>query len=542
MTQTPSNGKPGSKQALPHASAVGWILTVVLTALLGVVVWRGLAEQAALRWLTLAAGVVFLLAQLLFIVWRLSGAPRAAFALFYLAAWICAPLIAAGIEQQSTQVVWGWTMAGFAQGVLLGAMLLGAVGPAVLSDSWRSRLTWGLISLVLLAPWTIGVLSGLSPDAIVRGEPLGLSWRWFYQPAFVGTSALLLALLTTMIWLCVDYRGDDRRSFGVFAVLLALLPIGLLGRYVHFIEVEPPTRSKQRPSPTASAITTAAPSAPRTPGTKTTAPGSARLPADAAAYDCNNVVLPTRDIAAIRAGFSPDNWRASMIRLLEHRYPDAASLVGKLRDPSFFDAWFRQGRTSYKDAVMDLSTAVHESAHIVGLHQRRGRTHVLVLGKKSSLRFPIPKSFHRKEIKAELPAAINDLSYSSTYLVGKSGAQGIEMLLDELNAYTYSLFTAIAIADQLPKNIKQSSRDGLLVFMYYLQRYLSLARRTHTATYKAILKSPALRKTIVELYDRAACVVELSSPYTQLGINDGMLREHVYGDKALTEIRALRTP
>jgi hypothetical protein len=265
----------------------------------------------------------------------------------------------------------------------------------------------------------------------------------------------------------------------------------------------------------------------------------ARLP-NAHRYDCSKVVSPTVPIADLQRSFGPNNWRASMIELLERRYSSAAWMVGTLQQPSLFDAWFHAGKGDWSAAASELGTAVHESAHIAGIQLRHGRQHVLVIGKGDKLSFPIPKTMDRSAIKSRLPAPIAELSYTSTYLEGDSGAQGFGMVLDELNAYTYSLFTAIAVADQQAPNSRISSRDGLMVFLYYVQAYLRLAREQQPETYRAIVKTPALRAATVLLNDRAECALALSAPHERLGIADESIWPHLFGKQALGELAALR--
>ncbi|MBI2894973.1 MAG: hypothetical protein HYY06_15570 [Deltaproteobacteria bacterium] len=254
-------------------------------------------------------------------------------------------------------------------------------------------------------------------------------------------------------------------------------------------------------------------------------------------YDCSQVVRADADIDAIRSAFGATNWRASMVEVLDRRYPDGAWIVRQLRDQSFFDRWFVMGRGDWAAAMTELGTAVHESAHIVGLLQRRGFTHVLALGERERLSFPIPRTFHRAEILDDLPAEVRRLSYSSTYLEGQSGAQGFEMVLDELNAYTHSLYVATAVARELPGNMRQSGRDGLLAFLVFTQTYLRVARVQHPAAHEAI-KNGEIGRATVQLYDRAECALALSAPHQNIGIDDEMLRGVLRGMS--DEVAALR--
>jgi hypothetical protein len=247
--------------------------------------------------------------------------------------------------------------------------------------------------------------------------------------------------------------------------------------------------------------------------------------------------IPIDDLAA---GYAASNFRARLLKVLQRRYPAGAEIVQFLRDPSFFDRWFERGKTDWRAAMVELGTAVHESAHIAELAQRRGGNHVLILDKKTRWVFPIVASFHRSQIKDQLPPDLLRMSYAKTYLDGSSGAQGFEMLLEELHAYEHSLAVAIAVADQFPSNLTQSARDGLLTMMYYVELYLRTARRKHARVYQRLSRGEIAR-VVVRLFERARCLLRISSVHQKLGIQDELLHRHVLGAAALGEVKRLRS-
>jgi len=135
---------------------------------------------------------------------------------------------------------------------------------------------------------------------------------------------------------------------------------------------------------------------------------------------------------------------------------------------------------------------------------------------------------------------MSDLSYNETYLEGDSGNQGLDTVLDELNAYTWSLLTEVAVADQRPSNMTSSARDGLLAFMLYLETYLLIAREDEQSVYEAISENEDTRQVILTLWDRARCALSLSGDDPSLGIRDGEISTFVFGDRALQEVERLR--
>lgn len=120
-----------------------------------------------------------------------------------------------------------------------------------------------------------------------------------------------------------------------------------------------------------------------------------------------------------------------------------------------------------------------------------------------------------------------------------AGNQGLDTVLDELNAYTWSLLTEVAIADQRPSNMTSSARDGLLAFMLYLETYLLIAREDEQAAYEAISENEDTRPVILTLWDRARCALALSGNDPSLGLRDEEISAFVFNDQALGEIESL---
>jgi hypothetical protein len=134
-------------------------------------------------------------------------------------------------------------------------------------------------------------------------------------------------------------------------------------------------------------------------------------------------------------------------------------------------------------------------------------------------------------------SAVPDDSYESPYLT-TLGDQGFEMLLEEAYQYVNSLASAYAFSDQYENS--QSERDGILTFLWYVERYLHQARTTDEATYNALVQSECWRTAILTLWGRAWIYVELTKDMGQLGINDEEILAAATNTELLHEIDLIR--
>src|SRR5262245_60042379 len=155
-----------------------------------------------------------------------------------------------------------------------------------------------------------------------------------------------------------------------------------------------------------------------------------------------------------------------------------------------------------------LSPAVHESVHIVGAEAFNFVQFSYPMTGEVLLPVDRFETFPRAEILNVLPPSFRDLTYNNYYLTGGSGGQGLELLLGELNAYTFTLLTDSAVLDQFFS--ARSSRDGLLAMMLYTELYLMIARTQHPEAYDRILKTPKSADLILTLWNRALRALTLS--------------------------------
>ena len=128
--------------------------------------------------------------------------------------------------------------------------------------------------------------------------------------------------------------------------------------------------------------------------------------------------------------------------------------------------------------------------------------------------------------------------YANTYLTGQSGDQGFNMLMEEVVQYVNSLATGYSFYDNLQGSI--SERDGILTFLWYLERYLYLARTEYPETYDFIINDGCWREIILTVWGRAWLYLNLTQGFDNLGINDHAIDDLVLDETLLAEIQAVR--
>lgn len=259
-----------------------------------------------------------------------------------------------------------------------------------------------------------------------------------------------------------------------------------------------------------------------------------------ASYDCASRLSLNTSLDDLKINFQAAAWRTTALEILNRRYADGKYIVDQLADPGNFDFWFIHGTDSFQKVVDGLPAAVHESLHMAGFEENTANKYTWIISTNTRWTVtPRPILFNRSEILDVLPDDEQTADYASTYLTGASGAQDIELLLEELNAYTVTLYVARALLDQKPPNVTSSMRDGMLTLMLYTEAYLKVAAEQYPADYQAITGNAQLVDVIRAMWSRAVCLDELTENFPQLGIRDTEIRAHVYDPSWLQHIENL---
>ncbi len=211
-----------------------------------------------------------------------------------------------------------------------------------------------------------------------------------------------------------------------------------------------------------------------------------------------------------------------------------------------------------------LDVAVHECGHVYDLELSRGSGNVYVLN--SELRYECDRgdttsrsgdTFARSRIltdglQPQLPPCTERSQrlcdrYASTYLDGdpddgrfQGGDQGYNMLLEEAVQYVNSIAIAWAFADQRPRFVSVSARDGILTFFWYIERYLRLARSEYPQAYARIAEDDCWRNLTLAVWARGWTFLRLAREAAGLGIDAESLEALVTQPELLAEIERLR--
>jgi hypothetical protein len=251
---------------------------------------------------------------------------------------------------------------------------------------------------------------------------------------------------------------------------------------------------------------------------------------------------------------------------LMRRYPFGLQLVrGGRMNPSFpqdCSEAFAGAPSSAMQVYSRMSTIVHECGHLDDLRQGGFGSSVYVIrtglqfecsGGDTTMRGGV--TFARSRIRNDAyqplrPACSGGRGcdfYADVYLDGnpddamfEGGDQGFNSVLEETTQYVNSLVTDWAFQDQMGMFGATSARDGILTFLWYVERYLHMARTMFPAAYAHLSGTACWRDAILTVWGRAWLYLELTRGEASLGIDDEALLALVSDPVLLEEIERLR--
>ena len=274
---------------------------------------------------------------------------------------------------------------------------------------------------------------------------------------------------------------------------------------------------------------------------------------------------PDVDLLESIRGYQRNDPTAFILEVLELRYPLGRYLVREGLDNGAFDdcvGFFLRDQSSGEAVILQLSTIVHECGHSADLGLSGFSDSAFLL--TEDIRFQCQRgdtttrggdTFARSRLVGDRYSQLrppcrgnrsaNCDGYADVYLDGDpddntfdSGDQGFNSVLEEVLQYVNSLATGYAVKDFYRGS--RSERDGILTFLWYLQRYLQLARLEYPSAYQRIAETPCWREAILSIWGRAWLYLELTDPFPELGIHDVRLLELVTDSALLEEIERLR--
>src|SRR4051812_33749410 len=168
--------------------------------------------------------------------------------------------------------------------------------------------------------------------------------------------------------------------------------------------------------------------------------------------------------------------RPAAIERLRAAAPEGFAIYQAIKDKKFFLGWI-----SCDEAQFGLPTAVHESLHYI-----TAETDAFPLVHGGQLKRPHQVSgFFAPSLIAGKFAA-ND--FVTTYLRPGSASSSSDFLylLDELNAYTHDLNTAVNLARAVEPGDQVDHRDGLAALMAFVALYVERAEQSEPATWSGL--------------------------------------------------------
>lgn len=217
----------------------------------------------------------------------------------------------------------------------------------------------------------------------------------------------------------------------------------------------------------------------------------------------------------LAASAAASDCRSAAIERLRASAPDGFAIYQQTRDKQFFLGWIICG-----EAGLALPTAVHESVHYI-----TAETDAFPLLNGGQLKRPheVSAFFAPSLIAARFKA--ND--FVTTYLrPGAASSSGDFLyLLDELNAYTHDLATAVSLHRShaaTEEGDQVDHRDGLAALMAFVALYVERAEQSEPATWRG-LTEPRVAKTMSVLWGQGEKTIVASCGIPNFGSEDKAL-------------------
>lgn len=252
--------------------------------------------------------------------------------------------------------------------------------------------------------------------------------------------------------------------------------------------------------------------------------------------------------------------------VLNIRYPIGEYIVREARkvDMATFglncvDAF--SGGASADNVIDRMSVIVHECGHVLDIGRAQGsRDAHFILNEEVSFMCPDGDTtsrggmtYARSRLNQDDYSALRPPcngsrdpscdSYADVYLDGdpddanfEGGDQGFNSVLEETTQYVNSLAIGLSFAEP-PGSV--SERDGILTFLWYVERYLRQARLSFPQAY-AVIAGDCYRKAILSVWGRAWLYLDATEGMTHTGINDVAIKALVMDPELLSEIQRLR--
>jgi hypothetical protein len=214
---------------------------------------------------------------------------------------------------------------------------------------------------------------------------------------------------------------------------------------------------------------------------------------------------------------------------LQQRAPDGYAIYTAIPDKKFFLHWI-----TCDNMQVDLATAVHESVH--NITENRDAYPLIQGGEVKR-----PHEVSKFTAPAIIAKKFDGRSLMvSTYLRrgNASSADDFLYLLDELNAYSHDLHTAIALGDLKAANERVGERDGLAALMAFVAVYAATVEETQPATW-AGLQKPEVASAVSALWTQAEQTMSDSCGIPNFGEEDQYFITKLCGEKPQSSLQKI---
>jgi len=277
------------------------------------------------------------------------------------------------------------------------------------------------------------------------------------------------------------------------------------------------------------------------------------------------------DISGLKSAYSAAGYKQFVLDVLGVRYPVGRWIVDNGLQSDAFGGQdcvdtFIGDKSSAAGVIRQLSTLVHECGHFYDIDlgffdANYAITPDLTLkcqgggAPQNGGAVGQGQTFARSRINGDDWAALRPACvgfggsgcdfYANTYLDGDpddatfdGGDQGFDSLLEETVQYVNSLATGYAFADHYSGSV--SERDGILTFLWYVERYLQLARTDYPEVYQRLSQNACWQQAILTVWGRAWTYLDATEGNGALGLDDGAIEQLVLEPELLGEIGRIR--
>ena len=324
-----------------------------------------------------------------------------------------------------------------------------------------------------------------------------------------------------------------------------------------------PTPTPTAPPPTLPPTTTPTPAPTLTP-TQTATPTATRVPSQTATPSPVTPTLEpsptpsptpqgyTEELAELvslddlREDYRAADWYPTLLEVLRRRYPTGRHIVTRVANSQARAKYWAGNDTSSWDGLMDaMQMVVHEMDHELGMQEgvlaTGFETYAYVVREDLQVEVAYQDTFPRSEIARYVTGDLVNF-YKNTYLSGRLGEMAFQNTLDEVNAYTHSIFVGYGLHDQFPPNQRASYRDGIVTFMMYTQFYLRHARLQHPEQWDALHEDPEMRALVELLWDRAGFILDVTKDIRGLSMEAEVIEAEVRKPEMQAEIDRFVAP